>query len=96
MILTPLALASLFLSLYGIAWVVGQSKISLPMREELQLKGDIGRFFLTLFECVGCFGFWEGLIAGPFVCPNEPLRIVGFGFAVTAFNLGFDALVHLS
>jgi hypothetical protein len=92
----PLALAlSMCLACYGLAWVVGQSHLTLPLRQYLSIapRGP-RRFLLTLMECVGCFGFWEGFALGLFLSRTLLLAVV-LGFAVSASNLILDAAVSL-
>lgn len=55
---------------FGFAFIVGHSKISLPVRQRLDpgvpLRGwgDALRvLFLVLIECPACIGFWFGAIA---------------------------------
>lgn len=48
------------LAAFGLAWIVGHSKISLLPREWVATKS---RFLVSLLECVGCFGVWQGLAA---------------------------------
>jgi hypothetical protein len=55
---------------FGLAYIVGHSRISLPFRialdpEKLETPRDALRaWLLMLIECPACFGFWEGLFAG--------------------------------
>lgn len=56
---------------FGLAYIVGHSVISLPIRiavdpgQELRGPRDAARaWFLMLIECPACFGFWTGLFAG--------------------------------
>ena len=49
------------LTAFGLAFVVGQSKISLPFRVALAKAGPVGLFLVELLECPGCFGFWCGI-----------------------------------
>lgn len=53
---------------FGLAWIVGHSRISRPFRLALW---DAGGFWLHLLveglECPGCFGFWSGLAVGFYV-----------------------------
>lgn|SRR5574342_655639 len=50
---------------YGVAYVIGHSKISLPFREWLSEGRGIKAWVLDLIECPGCLGihigFWFGL-----------------------------------
>ncbi len=54
---------------FGLWFIVGASKISLPVRVALNNLGLVGRVFVMLLECSGCFGFWEGLAYGYFFHP---------------------------
>lgn len=56
---------------FGLAYIVGHSVISLPIRmaidpgQELRGPADAARaWILLLAECPACFGFWTGLFAG--------------------------------
>lgn len=56
---------------FGLAYIVGHSVISLPLRiavdpgQELRGPKDALRaWFLMLIECPACFGFWTGLFTG--------------------------------
>lgn len=56
---------------FGLAYIVGHSSLSLPVRvlvdpgEQLRGFGDAARAWaLMLVECPACFGFWEGLFFG--------------------------------
>lgn len=57
------------LAAFGLAYIVGFSKISLPFRIALT-PGDhkqglvfwCMRTFVEMIECVACFGFWEGVV----------------------------------
>lgn len=48
---------------FALAWIVGHAHVSYPFRLALSKGGALGRVIVTLLECVGCFGFWEGLAA---------------------------------
>ena len=59
------------LAAFGLAYIVGHSSISLPVRmlmdpgEELKTPSQALRsFLLMLAECPACFGFWTGAVAG--------------------------------
>lgn len=65
----------LFLECFALAYIVGHSKISLPLRVFLggipdqktpikPLFGYFGSFLCELLECCACFGFWEGWVLG--------------------------------
>lgn len=47
-------------AVFGLAWVVGHSKISLPSRTWLAARS---KFAVELLECVGCFSFHVGWIS---------------------------------
>jgi hypothetical protein len=55
---------------FGLAYIVGHSAISLPLRilmEPPDLRGPQDAFrawALMLIECPACFGFWTGLLGG--------------------------------
>ena len=59
------------LAAFGLAFIVGSSKITLRLRNmiagppvsEPSLSRSVRRFFVELIECAACFGFWEGLAA---------------------------------
>ena len=84
---TFLSLIFFSLAAFGAAWVVGYSKVSLPIRERLVTVkfGDyqIGDWAVQLLECPSCFGFWLGLIVGPFFVPFHPIAC---GLFVTGSN----------
>jgi hypothetical protein len=48
--------------MFGLAYIVGHSVISRPLREWLA-KWHTAGWLLTLIECPACFGFWEGVVA---------------------------------
>lgn len=60
----------LLLAAFGLAYIVGHSKVSLPFRIALTppdhrrgLAFWCMRTFVDLIECVACFGFWEGFVS---------------------------------
>lgn len=63
------------LASFGLAYIVGHSKISLPFRMLLDPTTDTMKWrhtrtwFLALLECPACLGFWEGLLYGLIVRP---------------------------
>ena len=57
-------------TLFGLAWVVGHAKVSLPLRLWLADRGKFAVILVELIECPGCFGFWAGGIAGTLLAPH--------------------------
>lgn len=70
---------------FGLAYIVGHSKISLPVRLLLggvdpdpmtgspgvpAVFGRPGKFLCDLLECPACFGFWAGLVMGATMLRN--------------------------
>lgn len=53
---------------FGLAYIVGHSKISLPVREWIA-RTKLA-WFLELIECPACLGFWIGLVASFFLGTN--------------------------
>ena len=64
-----MALLVYTVSAFGLAYIVGHSKISLPFRQawadtSMNVTGvsyALRTFILDLVECPACFGFWIGL-----------------------------------
>lgn len=60
---------------YGLHYIVGASKISLPFRTAIdpgpgKLRNIIDAcrsLFITLIECAACCGFWIGIIAASYI-----------------------------
>jgi hypothetical protein len=81
-----LPLILFFLAAFGLSFVLGFSKLSLPFREALAKAGPIGVFFVTLVECPGCLGFWEGVAGwfwrGAFDLPLSGSLLLGLVFAL--------------
>lgn len=73
---------------FGLAYIVGHARVSLPIREAVAQAGVFGRVFVELLECPACFGFWEG-VALAFVLHRVPLLfILGCFTAATNLILG--------
>lgn len=52
----------LTLAAFGLAYIMGQSKITQAPREMVsRSKLKVVHFMLDLIECPACFGFWIGL-----------------------------------
>jgi len=99
--------ALFFLATFGLAFVIGHSKISLPLRTLLDPGNKIETFeqsmrwwTLELLECPPCvswhLGLWYGLL-GPSRGDSRVLEALILAFAATAvsFILGvFTGLIH--
>lgn len=85
---------------FGLAFIVGYSKISLPFRDLLDPHRDRSRFrrlrlfLLELIECAACAGFWIGAafalcdpVAFHITSPWQSI-LVGAAFSGTNFILG--------
>lgn len=59
--LSASALAFYTVAAFGLAYVVGHSVISRPVREVIALWSEP---LITLIECPACLGWWVGLGAG--------------------------------
>lgn len=57
---------------FGLAYIVGHSKISYPFRNWLGKRGALGAWLALLLECVACFGWWTGFVIG--FTGNSPVR----------------------
>ena len=73
---------------WGLSWVLGRAKISLPMRQWLKAQGaPLSDYLLSLLECAGCTGFWIGLAMG---VVNDgfahPDLLLIFAFAQSGLN----------
>ncbi len=79
---------------FALSWIVSSSHITLPFREALDTmkrKGIVGAgFFLTLLECVGCFGVWEGV--GGFLIHLTPSELTTWWIAAL-FTCGTNLLL---
>jgi hypothetical protein len=80
MIFDPVFLAFHALAAMGLAWIVGHSAISLPLRTALHRRSP---FLVELLECPGCFGFWTGLAVG---LVQDPWWALPFALFTSATN----------
>lgn len=48
---------------FGLAFIVGHSKISLVPRGWLATRGAVGHWLVLLAECPACCGWWTGIAA---------------------------------
>lgn len=81
-----------FTASFGVAFVLGHSVISLPLRNWLQNRGAVGSFLLALFECPACLGWWLGATSAIFglmalVVTPTLLGVMSSAFATSAVNL---------
>lgn len=73
------------MSVFGLAWVVADSKISLPFRRIVAQRIGDASLFLTLLECPPCLSFWLGLTVGLTI--GLGLGAIGLAFVCVAFSL---------
>jgi hypothetical protein len=71
------------LFVFGVAWVIADSKISVPFRRAEVFGED--SFVLALLECPPCLSFWLGLFSG--LGLGLGLASVALGFVSTAFSV---------
>lgn len=88
--MTAFQFLQILLICYGVAWVISSSHLTLGFREWLETNDWF--VLLTLLECVGCLGFWEGCAAAVFM-PEPIYQAPLLGFAVAASNLLLNSLV---
>jgi hypothetical protein len=73
---------------WGAAWVIADSKLSLPSRRWVVLVWGEGNIGIRLLECPACLSFWLGLAAG---------RVMDMGFfgaiAFGLFACGFSFIL---
>ena len=82
------------LTVFGLAWIVGHSKLTQAPRETIASWGRMGMragfagFFLNLIECPACLSFWLGLItAGAYAFSFWASLAVGIFAAGCSFIL---------
>jgi len=63
----PLSWISALAAIYGLAWIVAESKLSYPLRREVANTLGPSSLVLILLECPVCQSFWYGLAAGFFI-----------------------------
>jgi hypothetical protein len=73
------------MSVFGLAWIIADSKISLPIRKKIAAQVGEASLILTLLECPPCLSFWLGGIVG--VVMGLGLGAVGLAFVCVAFSL---------
>lgn len=64
-------------AVFGLAYIVGHSVISVPVRDRLAewggsgtLRSALGVTLVTMLECPACFSTWVGGIVGIFAAPH--------------------------
>jgi hypothetical protein len=64
------------MAVFGCAWIIADSKISLPLRKWIASWSGEQSIILMLIECPPCLSFWLGLATG-----------IGLGLGFYAFPL---------
>jgi len=54
-------ISAVALSVFGVSWIIADSKISLPIRRVIAKKLGAESLFLALLECPPCLSTWLGL-----------------------------------
>jgi len=77
---------------FGIAYVIGFSKITGWARQKLRSLGFVASWLVALAECPACLGFWIGVGAvvlgvDPLELKLEPGPVIAFGFYTCGANL---------
>jgi hypothetical protein len=54
-------IAAAALGVFGVSWIIADSKISLPFRRFVAAQLGADSLLLTLLECPPCLSFWLGL-----------------------------------
>ncbi len=54
-------ISAVALGVFGVAWIIADSKISLPIRRVVAARFGAESLFLALLECPPCLSFWLGL-----------------------------------
>lgn len=105
----PILLAVTYpIAAFGLAYIVGHSKISLPIRVWIDPVREVHtgvfkvgkfrrprEFVLMLLECPACFGFWTGLLTGLIAAPFVFVSLLWAVFAAIGlglFTCGFNFL----
>lgn len=77
---------SICLFVFGAAWIIADSKISLPFRHWIVEKYGPESFLIQGLECPPCLSFWLGFFVG--VIPYHSLTIgMTTGPICTAFSI---------
>lgn len=87
------ALFAYTISVFGLAYIVGHSRISRPVRLALYDTGGRWiRLLVELLECPACFGFWVGIVAGTYltIAWHGPFLVP---FGVAAYTCGANFII---
>jgi hypothetical protein len=77
---------------WGAAWVIADSKLSLPLRDwAADTFGEDGRI-VQLLECPACLSFWLGLGVGLFGLDMSLLFSIMFGLFACGISIILAAL----
>lgn len=87
----PYLLLLALAAIYGWAWIVSSSKISLPFREWVARQTPEDSLFLTLIECPVCLSFHGGWIAGAFVFGLGFFGCIALALVATTFAVLLEA-----
>jgi hypothetical protein len=91
---SPYHLVFALLVIWGAAWVIADSKLSLPFRHWVVTKRGDQSGIIMLLECPACLSFWFGLGAGAFLGMGFLLSIefglaaCGVSFVLASFTMG--------
>lgn len=81
------------ISAFGLAYIVGHSRISRPVRLALHDTGGWWtRTIVELVECPACFGFWTGLAVGSYLALAHHAPF-GVPFGVACYTTGANFLL---
>jgi hypothetical protein len=88
----PQSLLLLLGSTWGIAWVIADSKLSLPVRRQLaEIRGE-NSLLVQLLECPACMSFWLGTASARFVANLPLFPAILFGFVACGLSFVLAAL----
>jgi len=81
---------------WGAAWVIADSKLSLPLRIWIVKRVGFEGWAIKLLECPACLSFWLGVAAGGFMRMGFfgaiafGLFACGLSFILAAFTIGVN------
>src|SRR3990172_5118683 len=76
---------------WGLAWVIADSKLSLPLRLAVVARSGEDGFWIKLLECPACLSFWLGIAAGGFMHMGF-LGAIAFGIFACGISFILAAL----